>query len=370
MGMPRVRSEQGRLREKLGLSSPDPKSDRIISLALAAGFSKAGMVDPRALITAREALDAPRRAALEAGRAAEDLEWDWIFSPDKWAAGHSILVCCLSCRRSEPDDLSAPGDPHALVAPFARRNYYRIAARMMGDAARGIAELLGIPRRSIRIFCNSRIPEKPLLAASGLAMVGRNSLAIVPGLGSLFIIAGAVIPSALPEASAAPPVPRDPCGSCRNCIDACPVGAISPAGVVDADHCLQGLAAAAVSFSPRLMETWGTRLYGCQECQSACPWNRRIAEAPDGAPAEGFPGPSVPLREILSRDPAELAQLFRGTAMGLSWISKDALLRNALVAAGNSGERSLTPLLEVHAESGTPAVQDAALWALEKLRGA
>jgi len=327
------------------------------------------MVDHRALSSAREAMDAPRRAAREEGRSAGDLEWDWILSPDQWSRGSSILVCCLSCHRSEPDDLSTPGDPHALVAPFARRNYYRIAARMMGEVAPGIEGLLGMLRRSIRIFCNSRIPEKPLLAASGLAMIGRNSLAIVPGLGSLFIIAGAVIPRAFPEPSPIAPAPRDPCGTCRNCIDACPVGAISAAGVVDPDLCLQGMAAAPVSLSPRLMETWGTRLYGCQECQSVCPWNRSITDAGEGAPAEGFPGPSVPLRDILSRDPAEIAELFRGTAMGLSWISKEALLRNALVAAGNSGERSLRPLVEAHAESGTPAVRDAALWALEKLRG-
>lgn len=364
-----VRRRQGRLREELGLSSPDPTTDTIISLARAAGFSRAGVAGPRALGSALEALDAPRRAALEAARSAGDLEWEWILSPEDWGAGQSILVCCLSCHGSEPDDLSTPGDPHALVAPFARRNYYRIAARMMGEVARGIEAALGVPRRMIRIFCNSRIPEKPLLAASGLAMIGRNSLAIVPGLGTLFVIAGAIIPRALPGASAAESVLPDPCGSCRKCIDACPVGAISTAGVVDGDLCLQGMAAKPVSFSPRLMETWGNRLYGCQECQSVCPWNRRVVDPGAGLSAEGFPGPSVSLREILRRDPSEIARLFRGTAMGLSWISKEALLRNALVAAGNSGERSLTPLVAAHAESGAPAVREAALWALEKLRG-
>ncbi|HVO40612.1 MAG TPA: 4Fe-4S double cluster binding domain-containing protein [Spirochaetia bacterium] len=328
------------------------------------------MVDHRALSSALEALEAPRRSAIEAGRHGGDLEWDWIFSPQEWAAGHSILVCCLSCHRTEPDDLSTPGDPHALVAPFARRNYYRIAARMMGEVARGIEGSLGIPRRSLRIFCNSRIPEKPLLAASGLAMIGRNSLAIVPGLGSLFVIAGAVIPRALPEISPDGPALRDPCGSCMKCIDACPVGAISAAGIVDADQCLQGLAAAPAVLTPRLMETWGNRLYGCQECQSVCPWNRRIVDPCEAVPAKDSPGPSVSLRTMLSRDPSEIAGLFRGTAMGMSWISKEALLRNALVAAGNSGERALEPLLKAHVESGTPAVREAALWALEKLRGA
>lgn len=299
---------------------------------------------------------------------AEGLEWQWVHSPETWKAGCSILVCCLSCYRSEPDDLSTPNDPHALIAPFARRNYYRTAARMMGEVARGLETLLGVPRASIRIFCNSRIPEKPLLAASGMARMGKNSLAIAHGLGSMFIIAGAVIPLPHEDLQAEPVSrPADPCGACRRCIDACPVGAISPGGVVDPLTCLQGLAAQPVSLSPELMEKWGMRLYGCQDCQSACPHNSRLAE--EGPAGRGEIGPSVPLSKLLSMDTAELSAWFRGTAMGLSWISKEALTRNAIIAAGNSRCASLEPLVAARLRDGSSMIRYTARWAMERLQG-
>ncbi|HTP60202.1 MAG TPA: hypothetical protein VMM82_14860, partial [Spirochaetia bacterium] len=102
----------------------------------------------------------------------------------------SILVCCLSCNRHEPDDLSTPDDPHGLIAPFARRNYYKTAVRMLRDLAVRLEEDYGIPRKSVRVFSNSPLPEKRLCLSAGLAWPGKNGLCIAPGLGSLFVIAG------------------------------------------------------------------------------------------------------------------------------------------------------------------------------------
>ncbi len=364
MGLPGVRREQGRLREELGLSSPEPEIETILRIARASGFTRVGFVDPDALRV--EAMTAAARRGGGGG-----MEWGWVLSPQSWRSHSSILIGCLSCFRSEPDDLSTPDDPHALIAPFARRHYYRIASRMMQDVARGVARGLRIPRRAVRVFCNSRIPEKPLLAAAGLGGIGKNSLAIVPGLGSLFVIAGAVIPRPLTAARRGPaPVgpPSDPCGSCTRCIDACPVGAITQPGIVDPDMCLQGLAARPLELSPEVMETWGRRLYGCQTCQAVCPHNRGLTEeGPGNGPGVGAIGPSVSLKKLLAMNPDEIAAFFRGTAMGLSWVSGGALLRNALIAAGASRYAALAPLVQTHAESGLPGVRAAALWARGRL---
>lgn len=242
---------------------------------------------------------------------------------------------------------------------------------MMQDVARDAARELGFPRRSARVFCNSRIPEKPLLAAAGLGGIGKNSLAIVPGLGSLFVIAGAVFPRPLTPSRSGPAAahPRaDPCGSCTRCIDACPVGAITAAGIVDADTCLQGLAARDVELQPEVMEAWGARLYGCQTCQTVCPHNRALTEeGPGDEQGSGAIGPSVSLRKLLGMNPDEMAAFFRGTAMGLSWVSGEALLRNTLIAAGARRHAALAPLVRAHVESGSPGVRAAALWARERL---
>ena len=351
----------------------------VLALAREAGFHRAGFVDPRSVIPL-----ARRARALQTGgfldkEAFDGLEWDWLFESEPnprstvapWSETSSILVCCLSCARREPDDLSTPGDPHALIAPFARANYYRTAMGMLRELARRLEKERGIPRASLRLFSNSRIPEKPLLVASGLAAYGRNGLALVPGLGSLFVIGGAVIPLPSAElcADSAPAAEvGDLCGSCTRCISACPVGAIEEPGLVNPGRCLQGCAGSAVPLEPRIMELWGARLYGCQECQAACPHNRGVTEeAPTG---KGELGPSVSIRKILSLDPAcSLKDWFRGTAMGMSWVSGDALLRNVLIAAGNRRDPAVRADVERFTRSGDPMLRRTALWALERISG-
>ncbi|HTP57465.1 MAG TPA: hypothetical protein VMM82_01020, partial [Spirochaetia bacterium] len=150
----------------------------VLALAREAGFHRAGFVDPRLVIPL-----ARRACALRAGgflrhEAFDGMEWDWVLKPEVLLAACSILVCCLSCAPSGPDDLSTPGDPHALIAPFARASYYRRAMQMLRTLARRLEEEGCVPRSSVRLFSNSRIPEKPLLVASGLAAYGKNGLAL------------------------------------------------------------------------------------------------------------------------------------------------------------------------------------------------
>jgi len=322
-----VRCQQGRLREERSLTISRADAQRIRDLAREAGFARAGFTPP--------------------------------------PAGESILVCCLPCHRSEPDDLSTPGDPHGLIAPFARRNYYKTGVRMMRRLAAKLEEEFGVPRKSVRIFCNSRVPEKPLCVAAGLAWLGTNGLCITPGLGSLFVIAGAVIPATLSDVSTlAPPLPNQ-CGSCRRCIEACPTGAIVSPGIVDTRRCLQAFAGREEALPRDVMEKWGTRLYGCQACQSVCPHNRGPLE--EGPEAVGEIGPSVSLRWFLSLDGTRVKELFQGTSMGLSWISKAALVRNALVAAGNSGSGALRASVAPFLNSQSPVLREAARWAIERM---
>ena len=325
--MPGVWCQQGRLREDRSLTISAAGAKRIEDLAREEGFSRAGFAAP--------------------------------------SGGQSILVCCLSCHRPEPDDLSTPTDPHGLIAPFARRNYYKTAVRMMRRVAARLEEELGIPRTSVRIFCNSRMPEKALCVAAGLAWLATNGLCIAPGLGSLFVIAGAVIPAALPGASTPATPLSNRCGSCRRCIDACPTGAIVGPGNVDRELCLQAFAGRDQALPRDVMEKWGTRLYGCQSCQSVCPHNRGPLE--EGPPALGEIGPSVSLRWFLSLEGQRVRELFQGTAMGMSWISKGALVRNGLLAAGSSRNSGLRTCATPFLDSPSRALREAALWALERM---
>ena len=191
-----MRCQQAGFRKVLRLTARLQSAYSILAPARAAGFPAAGIVDPRLLAPWAERLSGLRSSGFLDHERFDGLEWGWILEPERWAPHAAVLVCCLPCAPGGPDDLSSPGDPHTLIAPFARTHYYRTAVRLLGDAARRIEGDLGLEHGAVRPFSNSRIPEKPLLAASGLAAYGRNGLAIAPGLGSHFVIAGAVIPVA------------------------------------------------------------------------------------------------------------------------------------------------------------------------------
>jgi epoxyqueuosine reductase len=341
-----------------------PDTDQWTLRARGAGFDRAAVVDPRLLASCAGRIQALRRTGALEGERFHGHEWGWIEDPDAWAATHSILICCLSCLRDEPDDPSVPGEPYALIAPFARAHYYQSTILLLRPLAARLEEEHGLPRGSIRLFSNSRLPEKPLLAATGMGSHGRNGLCLVPGLGSLFVIAGAVIPvpSSVDPAVAAP---HDACGACSLCMESCPTGAIVEPGVVDPERCLQGWAGAAADLPDGFRDAWGARLYGCQECQSVCPHNKGLAEP--ARPAPGEVGPGIPIRGFLRRSARERREGFRGTALGMPWISGEALLRNALTAAGNRGDAAVRGDVEPHARSEVPFIRSAARWALERL---
>ncbi len=296
------------------------------------------------------------------------MELPWILQPEAWQADRSILVCALPSERDEPPDLSLPADPHALIAGFARRNHYAEAARTLSRALAPLAEANGVPRARIRVFSNSRIPEKPLLVSSGLASYAANGLAVIPGLGSKFVIAGAVLPAAgLTGVGLEAVAPPDPCGSCSRCAAACPAGAIMERGLVDPSRCFSALASREEEMRPEARTAWGRRLYGCDECQRVCPLN--AGPCAQSTVRAGEVGPSVSMSRLLDMSPEGIRAAFKGTALGMSWISPAALLRNALVAAGNSGEPALREPVERHASSGISVVRETARWALERLTG-
>ncbi len=279
----------------------------------------------------------------------------------------SFIMAALSCYRQESDDLSRPGEPHGLIAPFARRNYYKEAVVRLKKIVREIERNTNLSRRNLRIFCNSRMPEKALSVESGLGFYGKNGLVITPRLGSMFVIAGLFLPVPLE-----PDLP-DPswleqekmCGSCRACIEACPVGAISDPGIVDEKRCLQALAAKAVIFPSRLCEAWSVRLYGCQTCQDVCPYNRKLSL--ETHTRFGDLGPSIPLVELLSLREGQVKEFFRGTQLALSWVEAAAIQRNAILAAGNRKDPIVIPELEACAISDDALLRESAQWALGKL---
>ncbi len=279
----------------------------------------------------------------------------------------SVVMVALPYEVDETEDLSSPEEPHGLIAPFARRNYYREVVNRLKKIALRIRENTSLKKKDIRIFCNSQLPEKELAALSGLGFLGKNSLIITPQTGSLCVIGGIAFslplePDVIDESFL---IPGHHCGKCRACIDACPTNAILAPGRIDAQRCIQSLSTMLKPLPEYIMEKWGFRIYGCQSCQKVCPFNS--CNLPGADTSLGVLGPSIPLQFFLASEEKVIETFFKGSTMGMSWIPPLALKRNAIIAAGNRRDESLLPLLRPFLNSEISFLKGTAKWAINKI---
>jgi epoxyqueuosine reductase len=242
----------------------------------------------------------------------------------------SVVAAARSYARplpAKPDD-----EPRGRLPRYAVRDEYaalRAHLRALGERLR---ELAGA-RSVVHVDANWHV-DREAAARAGIAVYGKNTLAITRRHGS-WVVLGAIVTDA--DLAPTHPAPEQPawnaCGSCTRCIDACPTDAIVAEGVLDARRCLSYLSQSRLAELPH-QEAFEDRVYGCDICQDVCPWNagaeRRAAAAePDGVD-DVFP----PLLDWLEADPAVLADRYRRLYVP----DRDGRhrQRNARVALGNA----------------------------------
>ena len=328
---------------------------RTVERARELGFGAAG-------VAAVTTLDpAPFRAWLAAGHAAEMeyLERHLPLRADLTAVlpgARSVICAALPYPGPQPGE-SAVG----AVAKYARGADYHDVVRerlaiLWDELQREHPEGRG------RVFVDSGpLPERELARRAGVGWVGRHGCLIHPELGSRFVLGEILTTLALEPTR---PISGS-CGSCRRCLDACPTGALVKPGVVDARRCLSYLTIEHKGPLPRaLRPLLGTRLFGCDACQDACPHNRtpRIIVTPL-TPAPDLLAPDLPM--LLLLPPEDFTRRFRGTPLHRA--KRRGVLRNACVALGNLGDPAHIPIL-VHAlRDPEPLVRGHAAWALGRL---
>ena len=196
----------------------------------------------------------------------------------------------------------------------------------------------------------------------GVGFYGKNTLLITRRHGS-WVVLGTVVTTAEIERSA--PLDLD-CGSCTRCIDACPTGALDDPGVLDSTKCLSYWSQAPGAVPAEYREEMGSYVYGCDICQDVCPWNRGTEKRRAGTGLPEDAEPVVSLVDWLESADDDL----RARYDRLYFPRNDPryLRRNALIAAGNSGDIRLVPAVKRWSESEDDLLREHAEWALERLR--
>jgi epoxyqueuosine reductase len=290
------------------------------------------------------------------------------------AGARSVVAVGLVYDPGEPARPPADGAARGVVARYAGgADYHGVLLARLAGLEREIVRLA--PAAKTRRYVDTGpVLERPLAARAGLGWIGKNTLLLSPSLGS-YLFLGVVLTDLALEPDAAEP---DHCGTCRACLDACPTNAFPEAYVLDASRCLSYTTIELRGAIPEpLRAAQGALVFGCDVCQEVCPWNRRGARRvpPDvgGMRAELAPRAAwqaLRLDALLALDEAAFEAAAEGTV--LTRTRRRGLVRNALVAAGNSGDASLRPALERHAAGADSLLAEHAAWALRQLerRGA
>jgi len=287
----------------------------------------------------------------------------------------SLVVVALPhethARRGQPEPVSDASTPlAALLARYARGGDYHheIKDRLLylGDI---LADLIGEPIEARALVDTAPLLERDAAEFAGLGFVGKNTLLIAPGQGS-----GILLGSLITNVELAPlervglRVLQDGCGSCRACLDTCPTGAFVDEYLLDARRCISYLTIELQGAIPReLRAPIGVRVFGCDACQTVCPFNQTQRAEPSAPELLTKPVWNArTLSDLLFLGSAQYRALIRGTALRRTF--RVQLSRNAAVALGNTGDpEAVLPLLRAAQEHPYEIVREHAAWALGQL---
>ncbi|MDA1194642.1 MAG: tRNA epoxyqueuosine(34) reductase QueG [Planctomycetota bacterium] len=280
----------------------------------------------------------------------------------------AVVTVAVNYWQSAPE-FEAEGR-YGRVARYAwGRDYHDIVLPRLDAFGRDLrAALPGATK--VRSACDhSPFLERAAAVRAGLGFFGKNTCLLLPRRGSWYFLGEVLLDVELPATA---PAGADHCGTCTDCLGACPTDAFPAPFVLDANRCISYLTIEHPGAIPsELRSKLGPWVFGCDVCQDVCPFNRFASPAPwpEFAASEGV-GPRLDLLDVLAlEDDEAFARRFAGTP--LLRPRRRGLLRNAAIAARNIGADAAVPLLERRTrEESEPWVRSAALWALAGLDSA
>ncbi len=293
--------------------------------------------------------------------------------PALWPEVRSVVMLGVDYTPAlDPFRLADQHDRGTVSVYALGGDYHDIVKRRLKALGRWLAAAAPAP---LKVFVDTApVMEKPLAEAAGLGWQGKHTNLVSRDHGS-WLFLGAIY-TTLDLAADAPA--RDACGSCAACQRACPTDAFPAPYRLDARRCISYLTiehkgAIPVEFRAAI----GNRIYGCDDCLSVCPWNKfaraghEVLTAVPGRDAAFAPRAELVaprLADLLALDDASFRQVFAGSPV--KRIGRDRLVRNAAIAAGNSGDPALLAALAPLLDDPAPVVRGAAVWAWRRLGGA
>ena len=290
-------------------------------------------------------------------------------------------VSVISARMDYLPEGTAPGWPEqelarqqrpgeAVVSLYARgRDYHKVLRGRLQKLAERIATEVG--PFGHRVFTDSApVLEAELATRAGLGWRGKHTLVLSREAGSMFFLGELFVDFALPTGEAT----SAHCGQCQACLQACPTQAIVAPYRLDARRCISYLTIEHAGAIPEpLRAAIGNRVYGCDDCQLVCPWNKyaQTHPLPDWRPRQGLADAQI--AELLAWDETEFLRRTEGSA--IRRIGHARWLRNLALAAGNalaSGSvseaqrQALCAALEAWAEHADPVVREQVAWSLAR----
>ena len=264
------------------------------------------------------------------------------------------------------DPLALADHPElARISVYAQGgDYHKTVKKALKALARFIVDKCP---SELKVFVDTApVMEKPLAQAAGIGWQGKHTNLVSREHGS-WLFLGVILTSLELEPDAAADHGQH-CGSCTRCLDACPTDAFLGPHRIDARRCISYLTIEHDGAIPvELRGKMGNRIYGCDDCLAVCPWNRFAdAAAANRAflPRAELAAPS--LADLLALDDASFREMFAGSPIKRIGIRR--VIRNCLIAAGNSGDPSLEPAVERHLDAPDPVIAETAEWALDQMR--
>jgi epoxyqueuosine reductase len=278
-----------------------------------------------------------------------------------WPEANSAIVFALPYT-PETDPLSrlSRRDTGNISVYALNRDYHDVFKGKLKRLAQAFAHETGA---DVKVFVDTApLMEKPLAQQAGLGWQGKHTNLVSRQAGNWFFL-GSILTTVQLQSD---DTEADHCGSCRACLDICPTSAFPAPYQLDARRCLSYLTIEHKGHIPmEFRKPMGNRIYGCDDCLAACPWNKYALAAKEAKliAREDLLAPDLGL--LLALDEAGFRTYFSGSPV--KRIGRNRFVRNCLIAAGNSGDVRLLPQIETLLEDTSPLVRGMAAWALRQL---